>query len=174
MARGHERGAIYREDEDRERFLRELGNVVIEQAFVIHAYCLMTNHYHLLIETRQANLSVGMQLLNGRYGQAFNFARKRKGHLFEDRYKAILVEKESYLLELGRYVVLNPVRAGMARSARDYRWSNYRATAGDVGSLGFWRSTGLWRSSATTRIVRVRLIGDSSRMARARIHRWMP
>ena len=71
----------------------------------------MTNHYHLLVETPEANLSTGMQLLNGLYSQAFNVQWNRKGHLFEDRYKAIVVEKESYLLELCRYVVLNPVRA---------------------------------------------------------------
>jgi REP element-mobilizing transposase RayT len=111
MARGQERGAIYREDGDRERFLDELSRVVVEQRWVVHGYCLMTNHDHLLVETPEANLSTGMQLLNGRYSQAFNVQWSRKGHLFEDRYKAIVVEKESYLLELCRYVVLNPVRA---------------------------------------------------------------
>ena len=78
-----------------------------------------------------------MQLLNGRYSQAFNVQWNRKGHLFEDRYKAIVVEKESYLLELCRYVVLNPVRARMVRSAREWRWSKYRATSGEAGTPGF-------------------------------------
>jgi hypothetical protein len=91
----------------------------------------MTNHYHLLIETPEPNLSLGMQILNGRYSQAFNFRHERKGHVFEDRFKAIVVEKEAYLLELSRYVVLNPVKAGIVRSAREWRWSNYRATAGE-------------------------------------------
>ena len=137
MARGQERGAIYREDGDRERFLDELSRVVVEQRWVVHGYCLMTNHYHLLVETPEANLSTGMQLLNGRYSQAFNVQWSRKGHLFEDRYKAIVVEKESYLLELCRYVVLNPVRARMVRSPREWRWSNYRATSGEAGTPGF-------------------------------------
>ena len=137
MARGQERGAIYREEADRERFLAELSRVVDEQQWVVHGYCLMTNHYHLLVETPEANLSTGMQLLNGRYSQAFNVQWNRKGHLFEDRYKAIVVEKESYLLELCRYVVLNPVRARMVRSAREWRWSNYRATSGEAGTPEF-------------------------------------
>lgn len=137
MARGQERGAIYRGDEDRERFLEELGEVVGERRWVLHGYCLMTNHYHLLVETPEANLTSGMQLLNGRYSQAFNREQRRKGHLFEDRYKAVVVEKEGYLLELCRYLVLNPVRAGMARSAREWRWSNYRATAGETARPGF-------------------------------------
>ncbi len=131
-ARGHERGSIFREDGDRERFLQEVLRRVEEERWVVHAYCLMTNHYHLLIETPEGNLVGGMQRLNARYSQAFNFSHRRKGHLLEDRYKATVVEKESYLLELCRYVVLNPVRAGIVRSAREYRWSNYRATAGEV------------------------------------------
>ena len=137
MARGQERGAIFRDDADRIRFLEDLEGVVRDQRWVIHGYCLMTNHYHLLVETPLANLSVGMHLLNGRYSQAYNLGHARKGHLFEDRFKAIVVEKESYLLELCRYVVLNPVRAGMVPSAGDYRWSNYRATAGEVTEPGF-------------------------------------
>ena len=90
----------------------------------------MSNHYHLLVETPEANLSRGMRQLNGVYTLRFNHAHRRDGHLFQGRYKAILVQKDAYLLELSRYVVLNPVRAGMVRSARDWRWSNYRATAG--------------------------------------------
>ena len=90
----------------------------------------MTNHYHLLVETPEANLSLGMRQLNGVYTQRFNQAHRRNGHVFQGRYKAILVQKDAYLLELSRYIVLNPVRAGMVRSARDWRWSNYRATAG--------------------------------------------
>jgi hypothetical protein len=92
----------------------------------------MTNHYHLLIETPGANLSRGMQLLNGVYTQWFNRQHKRVGHLFQGRFKAILVEKESHLLELARYIVLNPVRAKMARSIRDWPWSSYRATSGQT------------------------------------------
>ena len=131
-SRGHERGAIFRDDGDRERFLGELARRAEEERWVVHVYCLMTNHYHLLVETPETNLAAGMQRLNARYSQAFNFRHGRKGHLMEDRYKATVVEKEGYLLELCRYVVLNPVRAGIARSAREYAWSSYRATAGEA------------------------------------------
>jgi REP element-mobilizing transposase RayT len=86
--------------------------------WVCHAYCQMSNHYHLLIETPDANLSKGMRQLNGVYTQNFNRRHNRLGHVFQGRYKAILVEKQSYLHELARYIVLNPVRAQMVRSAR--------------------------------------------------------
>ena len=92
----------------------------------------MSNHYHLLVETPNGNLSKGMRQLNGVYTQRFNKRQKRVGHVFQGRYKAILVQKESYLLELARYIVLNPVRAGMVRSAKDWPWSSYRGTAGMV------------------------------------------
>jgi hypothetical protein len=97
----------------------------------------MSNHYHLLVETPAANLSKGMQFLNGVYTQRFNRATKRSGHVFQGRFKAILVEKESHLLELARYVVLNPVRAKMVRSARDWVWSSCKATAGQAEVPGF-------------------------------------
>ena len=87
----------------------------------------MTNHYHLLIETPNANLSKGMRHLNGVYTQAFNRTHKRVGHVFQGRYKAILVEKEAYLLELARYVVLNPVRARMVQSPEKWPWSSFLA-----------------------------------------------
>ena len=96
----------------------------------LHAYVLMGNHYHLLLETPDPNLSRGMRQLNGIYTQGFNRCHKRVGHLFQGRFKAILVEKNSHLLELVRYVVLNPVRTGRATSAKDWPWSSYRATAG--------------------------------------------
>lgn len=137
MARGHERSPIYRDDEDRERFLGDLARVVDEMRFVVHAYCLMTNHYHLLIETPVANLAAGMHRLNARYCQAFNFRHGRTGHLLESRYRALVIEKESYLLELSRYVVLNPVRAGLVRAAGAWRWSNFRATCGETERPAF-------------------------------------
>ena len=95
-----------------------------------HAYCLMDNHCHLLIETNAPTLSKGMKHLNGTYTQRFNRSHKRVGHVFQGRFKGILVEKESYLLELSRYIVLNPVRARMVREAKEWPWSSYRATAG--------------------------------------------
>ena len=129
-SRGNERSTIFRDDLDRTKFLGFLGAVVSGARWKLHAYCLMGNHYHLLIETPLGNLARGMQRLNGRYTQWFNFHHDRSGHLLQGRYKAILVEKEEHLLELCRYVVLNPVRAGMVDDASRWSWSNYRATAG--------------------------------------------
>ena len=129
-SRGNAREDVFLNDSDRARFLGILGDVVARYGWICHAYCLMSNHYHLLIETPGANLSRGMQLLNGVYTQWFNRQHERVGHLFQGRFKAILVEKESHLLELARYIVLNPVRAKMVRSVRDWSWSSYRATSG--------------------------------------------
>lgn len=129
-SRGNARAAIFLDDVDRGRFLEILGDVVARYGWICHAYCLMTNHYHLLIETPEANLSRGMHLLNGVYTQWFNRRHRRVGHLFQGRFKAILVEKEGHLLELARYIVLNPVRAKMVRTVRAWPWSSYRATSG--------------------------------------------
>ncbi|RBP49921.1 transposase [Arenicella xantha] len=107
-----------------------LGSVCERYNWVCHAYCLMSNHYHLLIETPDGNLSKGMRQLNGVYTQTFNQTNDRVGHVFQGRYKGILVEKQSYLLELARYIVLNPVRAHMVHAAGDWPWSSYRATSG--------------------------------------------
>jgi len=131
-SRGNARASIFLDKDDRARFLDTLADVVDRYGWICHAYCLMTNHYHLLIETPNADLSHGMQLFNGVYTQWFNRRHDRVGHLLQGRFKAILVEKESYLLELVRYVVLNPVRAKMVRSVRDWPWSSYRATAGQT------------------------------------------
>jgi len=117
MARGNRREPIYEEDTDREHFLELLGESCRRFNWICYAYCLMGNHYHLMIETPDANLSKGMRHLNGVYTQAFNRCHRRVGHVFQGRYKAILVEADSYLMELSRYVVLNPVRAGMVDQA---------------------------------------------------------
>jgi putative transposase len=131
-SRGDRQDDIYENDDDREAFLSVIDGVCETYNWVCHAYCLMSNHYHLLIETPDANLSRGMRQLNGIYTQTFNRAHGRVGHVFQGRYKAILVEKESYLLELSRYIVLNPVRAGMVPMAKDWPWSSYRATVGQI------------------------------------------
>ncbi len=130
MARGHERGSVFRDDVDRVRWLQLLGLAAGQAHWDVHAYCLMGNHYHLLVETPEAGLSEGLHDLNSRFAQWFNRRHKRRGHLFEGRFRAILVQKDAHLLELARYIVLNPVRAGLARAAGDWRWSSYRATAG--------------------------------------------
>lgn len=129
-SRGNERKAIYFDDTDFELFLTLLGRVCEQYNWVVHAYCLMTNHYHLLVETPDANLSKGMRQLNGTYTQAINRKRARVGHLFQGRYKAILVDKDAYLLELSRYVVLNPVRANMVETIEDWPWSSWHSAIG--------------------------------------------
>ncbi|WP_111494827.1 transposase [Marinobacter bohaiensis] len=129
-SRGNRREMVYESDDDRRAWLSILDEVCEIFNWVCHAYCLMGNHYHLLIETPEGNLSKGMRQLNGVYTQVFNRHHGRVGHVFQGRYKAILVEKDSYLLELCRYIVLNPVRAAMVRSAVEWPWSSYRATAG--------------------------------------------
>ncbi len=133
-SRGNAQGKIYKTDADRQEFLSLLNNVCNRFEWYCHAYCLMDNHYHLLIETNRPTLSKGMKFLNGSYTQFFNKQHKRVGHVYQGRFKGILIEKESYLLELSRYIVLNPVRARMVRSAKDWPWSSYRATAGIVQS----------------------------------------
>ncbi len=136
-SRGNARTTVFNDDTDRRQFLDDLADAVERQDWLCHAYCLMTDHYHLLIETPEGGLSRGMQLLNGAYTQRFNRRHGRVGHLFQGRFKGILVEKESQLLEVARYVVLNPVRAGMVRSPRDWPWSSYRATADHDGVPSF-------------------------------------
>ena len=129
-ARGDGKEDIYLEEADRRLYLDVLGHVCNRYNWVIHAYCLMSNHYHLLVETPEANLSKGMRQLNGVYTQRINRVHSRVGHVFQGRYKAILVQKDAYLLELARYIVLNPVRARMVGAADDWPWSSYRATVG--------------------------------------------
>lgn len=133
-SRGDGQEDIYLDDGDRVLALAVLEDVARRLNWCIHAYCLMGNHYHLLIETPDGNLAQGMRQFNGVYTQRFNRLHARVGHVFQGRYKAILVQKDSYLLELARYIVLNPVRAGMVRSAKDWPWSSYRATSGFVQS----------------------------------------
>lgn len=116
-SRGNAQQPIFLSDTDRESFLDILASIVKRFNWPCHAYCLMDNHYHLLIETPEGNLSKGMRQLNGVYTQWFNRIHRRVGHIFQGRYKAIVVEKEAHLLELCRYVVLNPLRAGIVDTA---------------------------------------------------------
>lgn len=129
-ARGDRREAIFEDDQDRRTFLATLEKIITQFNWTCYAWCLMDNHYHLLIQTPDGNLSKGMRQLNGVYTQASNRRHLRVGHLFQGRFKAILVDSDAYLLELARYVVLNPVRAGMAKKPADWKWSSYRASVG--------------------------------------------
>ena len=131
-SRGDRREAIYDDDYDRIGWIDTLAKVCDRFNWRVHAYCLMDNHYHLVVETAEANLSKGMRQLNGVYTQYYNRRHNRTGHVFQGRYKAIHVEKETYLLELARYVVLNPVRAKMVKNIPDSPWSSYAATVGRI------------------------------------------
>ncbi len=129
-SRGNARGRIFRHHADRRLFLNIVAELVERFDWRCHAHCLMDNHYHLLIETIRPTLADGMRHLNGVYTQRFNRLHRRVGHVFQGRYQAVLVEKESHLLEVCRYVVLNPVRAGIVGDPADWSWSNYRFTGG--------------------------------------------
>lgn len=129
-ARGNAREPIFLDLQDSQEYLSVLALVVERFNWLCHAYCLMTNHYHLMIETPDGNLSAGMRQLNGVYTQRFNRRHGRVGHIFQGRFKAILVDRDSYLLELCRYVVLNPVRAGMVRKPSAHALSSFRPTLG--------------------------------------------
>jgi len=129
-SRGNEKRRIFKSDRDRKAFLAFLGQTAKRFGWSITAWVLMTNHFHLVIQTPEPNLSRGMHWLNGSYAGWFNHQYKRWGHLFGSRFKAFLIDKETYLAEVLRYVVLNPVRAGLTSRPDAYRWSSYRATAG--------------------------------------------
>jgi putative transposase len=133
-SRGNAGARIFKNDKDRQYFLDLLGFVVNRFHWLCHGYCLMDNHYHFIIETPEGNLSKGMRQLNGIYTQKCNWKYEKSGHVFQGRYKAIIVDKESYLLELSRYVVLNPLRAGMVEDPKDWQWSNYLPTIGTKNS----------------------------------------
>jgi REP element-mobilizing transposase RayT len=128
-SRGNERRDIFRDDADRLMFLQILGQAVKRFGWSVTAWVLMTNHFHLVIQTHQPNLSRGMHWLNGTYSAWFNRRHKRSGHLLQGRFKSTLVEGENYLREVIRYTVLNPVRAGMVVRPEEYRWSSYRSSA---------------------------------------------
>lgn len=129
-ARGNRRAQIFVDDEDGKAFLKILAEVNRRFETRCHAYCLMGNHYHLLMETCRANLSLAMRQLNGVYTQTFNLVHRKVGHLFQGRYKAVLIEKDAHFLEASRYVALNPVRAGLVSRPEDWTWSSYGATIG--------------------------------------------
>jgi putative transposase len=129
-SRGDRQEAIFRNNGDRQAWLDTLAAVCARYRWTVHSFCLMGNHYHLMVETADANLALGMRQLNGVYTQCFNFRNATVGHLFQGRYHAILVQRQTYLLELSRYVVLNPVRAGMVATPGGSPWSSYAMTCG--------------------------------------------
>ena len=124
-SRGNERKDIFKSPKDRQRFLSYLGSASIRYGALIHSYCLMDNHYHLLIETPVGNLSQIMQHINGGYAAYFNVKHHRSGHLFQGRYRAIVVDVDEYAQQLSRYIHLNPVRAGIVDKPERYPWSSY-------------------------------------------------
>jgi REP element-mobilizing transposase RayT len=130
MARGNDKRDIFADDSDRHSFLERLDRVARRLQWRLWAYCLMPNHYHLLIETVQPTLSRGMRDLNGAYSQAVNRRHQRVGHVFQGRFRAVFVDRDTYLLEVCRYIVCNPVKAGLCDHPQAWRWSSYRATVG--------------------------------------------
>lgn len=139
-SRGNEQKEIFKSDKDREKFISYLESASVRYEAVIHAYCLMKNHYHLLFETPSGNLSEIMRHINGAYTNYFNAKRKRAGHLFQGRYKAILVEADEYAKELSRYIHLNPVRAGITERPEEYVSSSYNSYIGK-GKKPAWLKT---------------------------------
>ncbi len=142
LARGNEGRAIFVDDRDRTRFLDLLAEAAERFDLAMFAYVLMGNHYHLLLRTRRPNLSKAMQWLGVSYTNRFNRRHRRYGHLFQGRFKSILVQNDAYMLRLSCYIHRNPVRAGLVARLADYRWSSYRAYAYGK-SPGPWLETGM-------------------------------
>jgi putative transposase len=133
FARGNGKQPIYLDDDDRRTYLRMLGAVVDRQHWSCLAYCLMENHVHLLIETPNANLGLGMQRLHGLYAQTFNERHGRSGHLFQGRYGSVRVTSDAQLWMLVRYLAINPVRGRLCAHPADWRWSSHGALEGSGG-----------------------------------------
>lgn len=130
IARGNDRQRVFGDGRDRELFFAVLTHAVDRYGWLCHSYCLMDNHYHLLLETPKPNLSIGMRHVNGLYARRFNVRNGRCGHLFQARFRSILVQRDSHLLRVARYIVLNPVRARICAHPEQWPWSSYRALAG--------------------------------------------
>lgn len=123
-------GVLYREDDDRFRWIATLAGAIRRFGWICDAYCLMTNHFHLLVQTPEPNLGAGMHWLNSGYAHGFNKRYGRRGHLFNARYHPTPIRDDAHFLAVARYVVLNPVRAGICATAENWPWSSYRATGG--------------------------------------------
>ena len=159
-SRGNEQKDIFRDDEDRRKFLALVEEAAERFHWIVHVYTLMDNHYHMMFETPEKTLSRGMQRVNGDYARYFNKKYKRRGHLFQGRFHSVLVEKQEHLVELSSYIVLNPVRAGMVERPEEWEWSSYRATVGLAPRPAFLHTDwilaqfGVDRASAIERYVR--------------------
>ena len=140
-ARGVQQAAIFIDDQDRVSLLANLASALRTCDAKAFAFCLMDNHYHFVLQTCQANLSGLMHRVNSVYSSTFNRRHARRGHLFEGRFKALHVDRDAYLLEVCRYVELNPVRAGMVGLPEQWRWSSYRSNTGTISSPR-WLATG--------------------------------
>jgi len=140
-SRGNEKKDIFRSIKDRDKFLSYLSSAWERHGAVFHAYCLMSNHFHLMVETPLGNLSWIMKHINGSYTTYFNVKHKRAGHLLQGRYKAVLVQADAYAAELSRYIHLNPVRAKMVSTPEEYRWSSCSRYL--EGTAPSWLSTSL-------------------------------
>lgn len=121
---------LFLDDEDRSTYMALLTKAMGRFGWLVHSYCLMSNHVHLLVETPQANLSTGMQWIHGRYAEHVNQRHGHEGHAFDRRFHSVLVERESHLLEAVRYISMNPVRAGICRRPEAFPWSSYRELIG--------------------------------------------
>lgn len=169
-ARGNARQDIFVNDVDREKFLAILTATISRYHWLCHAYCLMGNHYHLLLETPDPNLSLGMRMLNGVYTQAYNRIHGKTGHIFQGRYKAVLIEKDAHLLELCRYIVLNPVAAGMVTGPAQCPWSSYRGTISEGEAPDFlttnWILAQFAGTKAKAREAYRRFVGEGKQMQR--------
>jgi REP-associated tyrosine transposase len=153
MARGNRKSAIFEDDVDRQLFLGLLGSAAERYAFRVYGLCLMGNHYHVVSETPRGNLSDAMRFVNGVYAQASNRRHGRTGHLFEARFRSLVIQQELYLKRVVRYVVLNPVRAHLVTEAAAWPWSSYCATAGLRPAPGWLSLEWLdWAFAATTRV----------------------
>jgi putative transposase len=130
LARGNARQPIFLDDRDHTEFLETLQSVVRHWGIRCHGYCLMGNHYHLVLQPSEPNISGGLRQLNGVYGQAFNRRHGRVGHVFSGRFKSLLIDRDNYLLQVARYVALNPVRAGLVSTPEAWPWSHHRSMAG--------------------------------------------
>ena len=137
IARGNRRQTVFADEEDHLRFLWLLDAVARRRGWLGYAYCLMPNHYHLVFETPRADISLGMHWLNFRCAQSFNHRHGLDGHLFQDRFYSVLVEGDWHLLELSRYLALNPVDAHLCRRPGEWTWSSYSAVAGFVRPRSF-------------------------------------